>query len=307
MTFDDLRAFIAAYEARSMSEAGRQLGCTQAAVAQHVRRLERELGAELFLRLRRGVAPTPVGTTLFTAAVDSLAQLDRATHEIARVVTRQRARLRLSTSAGIVQTFLRGYLMLLKERHPDVEVIIEPANTADKRLGALRDGRSDIAMVPLTQEVRGFDVRPYRVVELALLVHPEHAFAARRKVHASELGCLRYIAQSHSSGTYRHLEQALAKAGVSVTPVEVAEDAATANLLVELGRGQTFVPLRLARQLQRTQRVRAVRVDALPPLTMVWAARNFELLPTVATDFMALCDDQDSPAARLSPRPPLLA
>jgi ribosome-associated protein len=47
MTLDDLRIFQAVCETRNLSAVARSLGCTQPAVAQHVARLERELGVAL--------------------------------------------------------------------------------------------------------------------------------------------------------------------------------------------------------------------------------------------------------------------
>ena len=42
MTLDDLRVFITVYETGNLSAVARTLSCTQSAVSQHIKRLEKE-------------------------------------------------------------------------------------------------------------------------------------------------------------------------------------------------------------------------------------------------------------------------
>ena len=61
MEFDDIRAFVAVAEARSVSRAARELYLTQPAVTRRVQRLERALGVALCDRRRRPFALTEAG------------------------------------------------------------------------------------------------------------------------------------------------------------------------------------------------------------------------------------------------------
>jgi DNA-binding transcriptional LysR family regulator len=291
MTLEDLRTFLIAHRAGSLSEAARQLGCTQAAVAQHVRRLEKELGTELFWRLRRGVAPTASGTTLYEAVSAALVNIDAAVEEIGRSSVRQQEQLRLAVSTVIATRYLRRAILALRERRPHVEVTVEPEDTAEGRLNALREGRADLAMLPLADPVRSLETRPFKLQELGLLVHVDHPLAARSLLHLRDLATIEYIAQSDRSSTYRHIERALADVGIALRPSRIVQDATTAGLMVELGRGQTFAPITPDVTVERSENVRLLPVTSLPPLPLVWAARSFSLLPAVAHDFIAICTE----------------
>src|SRR5512144_1816240 len=61
MEFDDIRAFVAVAEARSVSRAARELHLTQPAVSRRVQRLESSLGVALCDRRRRPFALTAAG------------------------------------------------------------------------------------------------------------------------------------------------------------------------------------------------------------------------------------------------------
>lgn len=63
MTLEDLRVFVAVCRAGSLSAVARELACTQSAVSQHVKRLEREAGVSLLERRPRGVVPTYAGAS----------------------------------------------------------------------------------------------------------------------------------------------------------------------------------------------------------------------------------------------------
>src|ERR1700730_8012860 len=61
MEFDDIRAFVAVAESRSVSRAARELHLTQPAVTRRVQRLESSLGVSLCDRRRRPLALTEAG------------------------------------------------------------------------------------------------------------------------------------------------------------------------------------------------------------------------------------------------------
>ncbi len=71
-----LRTFLAVHRAGSFTAAARLLSLSQPTVTHQIRSLERQLGRELFERLPRGVAPTPVADDLadrIAAPLDALA------------------------------------------------------------------------------------------------------------------------------------------------------------------------------------------------------------------------------------------
>jgi DNA-binding transcriptional LysR family regulator len=219
-----------------------------------------------------------------------LVSLDQVVREIGQTLVQRQERVRLTTSTAILARYLRQPILQLRQRRPGVEIEIETQNTTEERLCALRDGRADLAMVTLTDLPPSLEVRPYKNTELVLLVHLEHRLAACKRVRVEDLGSIRYIAQSASSGTYRHVERALRAVGVCIQPHHIVEDATNATMMVEAGYGETFVPASLAAELERSHAIKAIKVVSLPPLAMGWAARSFALLPAAATEFIEVCD-----------------
>jgi DNA-binding transcriptional LysR family regulator len=77
-----LRTFEACARHLNFTGAGAELGLTQAAVSQHIRSLEAELGAALFVRLRRGVELTAEGGAYLPHIQGVFRSLARSTSEL---------------------------------------------------------------------------------------------------------------------------------------------------------------------------------------------------------------------------------
>jgi DNA-binding transcriptional LysR family regulator len=74
----DLQYFVVAYEANSFMRASISLATVQSNVSLRMRRLEEDLGAILFVRLRRGVRPTEKGEIFYRYATHVLGKMQEA-------------------------------------------------------------------------------------------------------------------------------------------------------------------------------------------------------------------------------------
>src|ERR1700704_3609551 len=87
MTIDQLEAFLAVAERRTVTEAARQLGISQPTLSRQLQSLEQDLGVQLVVRTPRGVVLTePGGRFLRWAreALDALGQGGSELHELAQ-------------------------------------------------------------------------------------------------------------------------------------------------------------------------------------------------------------------------------
>src|SRR6185436_2806155 len=83
-SFRDIRLFVAAYEERSFTAAGRRENATQSGVSQHIRKLEDGLRVKLFARDKGRVLPTPAGDSYYRHCIDLLNTHARAAAEVRR-------------------------------------------------------------------------------------------------------------------------------------------------------------------------------------------------------------------------------
>jgi LysR family glycine cleavage system transcriptional activator len=120
-----LRAFEAASRLGSLSAAARELNVTHAAVAGHVRTLERHFGTGLMHRQGQGMACTPEGALLSQGLRDGFGTLAAACRDLH---DRRRTRpLQVTTTPTFAEHWLMPRIGTFWAAHPDVAVAITPS------------------------------------------------------------------------------------------------------------------------------------------------------------------------------------
>ncbi|MFG2839059.1 LysR family transcriptional regulator [Streptomyces zaomyceticus] len=184
----ELRYFLAVAEELHFTRAAERLYVSQPALSKQIRALERQLGAPLFDRDRRGVALTSVGTALLPHARALLAAWEAGREAVrrARKAADRTLVVGMSTSPG-----RGGLLPAIRSRftgtHPEASLRLRQVGWEDPTAG-LADGASDVAFVWLPLA----DAERFRWVVVAaeprLVALPEsHPLAARERLDFAEL------------------------------------------------------------------------------------------------------------------------
>ncbi|MFJ8489808.1 LysR substrate-binding domain-containing protein [Streptomyces sp. NPDC094038] len=312
MTLDDLRVFVAVCRAGSLSAVARELACTQSAVSQHVKRLERETGVSLLERQSRGVVPTHAGRVLCDAAADGIAGLDSALRRLGDLVNGDSGTVRVTTGGTTVRHFMAEAVVAFRQRHPRVNLEFRTETSSRGCFDALAAGHLDLAWVTLGGPVRGIEQR--RVVDLpwVLAVRTDDPLARRARVEVADLAGIRLIRLPENSTSGARLDAAFTELGVRGSSDTSVADWDTALLLAELGLGHAVVPALPGRRVPGDDGpLRLIPVPGLPPLPVGWAVRRWDALSPLARTFAdtvadsvatSVADPVADPVAASAPR-----
>ena len=130
-----LRAFNAAARAGSFSQAARELNVTHAAIAQHVRAVEAELGMSLLVRQGRGVVLTEAGARLADSLADGFGQIIAGVKAVRADVDSRP--LSITATHNFVESLLMPRISQFWAKHPEIALSIVPSN---KLVDLRRDG-----------------------------------------------------------------------------------------------------------------------------------------------------------------------
>jgi DNA-binding transcriptional LysR family regulator len=285
VTLDDLKVFTAVCRAGSLSAVARQQSCTQSAISQHVRRLERETGVPLLERQTRGVAPTAAGRLLYTAAREGIGGIELALRRITELAQGEAGAVRVTTGATTVRHFMAQAVVEFRFRHPRVSLEFRTAASSPDCFAALARAEADLAWITVSDPVRGIEQRPVMRLPWTLAMRAGEIYADRSFVEVPELSGLRLIRLPQGSSSGGRLDAALAASGIGVGADAGVADWDTALLLAELGVGHAIVPALPGWPLLGDGPVRLVPLRGLPPLTVGWAARSWDALPPPARAF----------------------
>ncbi|MFS4095268.1 LysR family transcriptional regulator [Streptomyces sp. AF1A] len=181
-----LRAFVAVAEELHFTRAAARLYVAQQALSRGVRRLERELGAELFVRTTRQVSLTADGERLLPHARRVLAAQDDL---LAAFAAEARPLLVDLNSPGLVTG--RRVLHRARELTPDCELMARYESGLTGAAAELLAGRLDASFgryAGLDPALRsGLGHQPVRYEPMAVVLPEEHPLAARAEVPLSAL------------------------------------------------------------------------------------------------------------------------
>ncbi|MEU6380056.1 LysR family transcriptional regulator [Streptomyces sp. NPDC046909] len=284
MTLDDLRVFVAVCRAGSLSAVARELGCTQSAVSQHVKRLERETGVALVERQPRGVVPTAAGRVLEAAASEGISGLDLAVRQLRDLVDGASGFVRVATGATTVRHFMGDAVVEFRRRHPRVNLEFRTVSSGRGSFDALADGTLDLAWITLGPPVRGIEQRAVAELPWVLAVRADDPLAGRERLGVEELADgVRLIRLPPNSASAAQLDASCAELGVRFIYDTNVADWDTALLLAELGVGRAVVPELSG--LATTAGLRLVPLPGLRALPVGWAVRRWDALSPPARAF----------------------
>ncbi|MCZ4280426.1 LysR substrate-binding domain-containing protein [Kiloniella laminariae] len=246
---NSLRMFDAAARHLNFRLAAEELNLTQGAVAQQVRRLESDLGQQLFHRKARGLALTDVGHDYHQPVRQALAILDEATQKLRP----ESSRVTLSMTPSFAAKWLVPRLSSFELKHPDIEV----QTVASESLANFRSDGVDLAIrlgsPPFAPEL---DVIPLALMELCAVCSPAYAsglaeiktfqdFAKHRLIQDSHNQWDRFWERSGVKTDYRKvqfnqtalaMDAAINGQGIALVPHLLIEQDVAQGKLVELWR-----------------------------------------------------------------------
>ncbi|TCV96027.1 LysR family transcriptional regulator [Luteibacter rhizovicinus] len=141
-----LRNFVAIADATVMSRAAEQVGRTQAALSQQVKKLEQTIEQPLMIRTGRGVSLTIHGERLLAHAHKILRMHDEAVAELTGATLS--GQLRFGCPDDYARIFLPGLLQSFARLHPQVFIEVVCASTP-RLLERLKGQSLDIAITSL--------------------------------------------------------------------------------------------------------------------------------------------------------------
>ncbi|GAB4548302.1 MAG: LysR substrate-binding domain-containing protein [Phycisphaerales bacterium] len=218
MELTTLKHFRAIARAGHMTRAADTAGVSQPALSAMLKKLEAELGAELFHRTPRGVELTEAGRVFLEHAEDALRAAEQAAASVRELAGLERGEIRMGGGATATAYLLPPIVRAFRSSHPGVRFFVREAGSravAD----SVRSGELDMGIVtlPLPHRVdTDLLIVPLTTDELRLIVPEGHPLSGARTFDWHDLRDEPVIAFEAGSTVRAMIDAAAFNAGVEL-------------------------------------------------------------------------------------------
>ena len=298
MELRHLRYFVAVGEEQHYGRAAQRLRVAQPALSRQIQDLEDEVGFKLFERLPRGVKLSLAGKLFLEDARRILHQVNEATRRAARVAQGRSGTLRIgfmenASWHGVVPDSLRQF----RERHPDAELKLNPASSADQ-IEEIRSGRVDAGFVyNILKDEAELDQLSVAMEHLKLAVPKGHTLSRITRLRLRDLVNVPFIWFPRREGPafYDRLMQECYRGGLKSPHItQEAGNEATVLSLVSHGMGVGWINETALWRCPKNVVILTVTDLHIPlPMVLLWRKDNRSpLLASFIADVQRLPDVQ---------------
>jgi LysR family transcriptional regulator, carnitine catabolism transcriptional activator len=229
-------------EQGGFTRAAEALHVTQPALSEGVRRLEAELGLELFHRVGRRAVLSSAGKAFLEPARQVLRDLGVLRTSVAAVGGLTAGTLDVVALPTLAVDPLATLVGSFRHAHPEVVVRVDQPEDAAAVATRVRSGRSEIGLTELPVSGPGLVSRQLVEQELIVVLPPASPLARRRRLTTVDLASVPLVTSPPGTSTRGLIDAAFATIGdAPVIAVETDQREAIVPLVVA-GAGASVLP-----------------------------------------------------------------
>src|SRR5437899_940436 len=244
MDLGALRIFLTVAHERSFSRAAAKVHRTQPAVSQAVRRLELELGEQLFDRSSKSGTLTEAGKMLQNYGQRLVRLAEETEGAVRELRDLRRGRVLIGANEAAVHTLL-PLIACFRQRFPDIAADVRRV-PARQIAVEVQQGSLDFGALTFHPPEPGLLEVAIGSDELVLLVPPSHALASRRQVAMEEVAAEPIIAHNDPSPARERVLRLFEQRHISLRMVISLPSLDGIKRAVELKLGVAMLPRRCA-------------------------------------------------------------
>lgn len=242
-TLRALECLVALVDHGSVSTAAASLHMSQPALSHQIASLEKELGAPVAERLRRGVRVTTAGRAAAEEARLALRAAEQAVQVGRRVARAGAGKIRISCAETMTAWLLLPVLRHWRSRRPEVRLELSEFTSADAMLEALEAGQTDVTFGPRPRRSPSAHIEVFGAQDVVVVAAAGHPFADMSDVPFQALEGQPFVHYCPESGLAGWVDQLVARHAIALNPVLRTRSPRTAVQLAAAGMGITIAPV----------------------------------------------------------------
>jgi DNA-binding transcriptional LysR family regulator len=283
MEIRQMRSFMAVAEERNFTRAAARLNMAQSPLSQLIRRLEREIDVQLFIRTTRTVSLTYAGEVLYDRVARVLAMAGDAVEASRKAARGHLGQLSVGFTGAAAHELLPPLVRVYAANYPDVSLDVQGDLTTPTQADRLLDGRLDVGVLRGPVAVQGLSIETIREEPVGVLLPDCHSRAAEREIDLSELRDEWFISlpANPPATMYAVMLNACQSAGFVPRIRQTVSDTAALVALVAGDMGVALIPSSLRHYAFNGATFRPLRATPTITVSLAVAYRENDVNPLV--------------------------
>jgi DNA-binding transcriptional LysR family regulator len=296
MHIETLKVFVDLVDMQSFSLAAERNFITQSAVSQQIRTLEDKFKRRLLERVRgrREVKLTAAGEIFYRECKNVLASYDLLNESMHGLVGKISGTVKVATVYSVGLHELPPKVREFMSKFPAAKIDLEYSRTT-RVVRDVLNGTVELGVVAFPEPRRGLTVVPMASDRLVLICPPDHEFAERTQIKATELKNQDFVLFERDIPTRKATDKILKSYGVDIRKVAEFDNIETIKRSVEVGFGVAIVPHPSVMDEERNNQLAVVELaekDWVRPVGVVY--RTDRTLSIAARKFVQLLENNSS-------------
>ena len=236
-----LNNFLRVAETGKLSQAAAELNLAQPALSRQIALLEEDVGAQLFVRHRRGVTLTEAGALFRDKAKSILASVEQARAAVSAVGREPTGTVSLGLPTSMIYVLSGALIETYRKRFPKVFLKVHEA-VGHVIEALVKDGRLDVAILIDPRPTPGVAVEPLFAEDIYLVGPGDAGLSLDAPVSLARLAQVPMIMLAPQNHVRAKAQTVLSRAGLAFNAAMEVEGQPLAFDLVRRGLGYTLLP-----------------------------------------------------------------
>ena len=282
--FELYRIFYVVANNGNITKASEELNISQPAISKSIKKLEEQLGGQLFIRTKRGVILTEEGKEFYNYIKQAIEYINNAENKFTDLINLETGCIKIGISTTLTKEFLLPYLEKFHTLYPKIDIKIITNLTSDL-ITKLKSGLIDIVILNLNDKNYGNDIDIIKFMKIndCFVVNSKYKNLINKEVSLKEINNYPLILQSKGSNTREFLDNIAKGKGIVFNPnIELA----SYSLVVEfakIGLGIGYVTKEYIKDELNNKKLFELKTKEKIPSRYIGIALSKNHLPNFST------------------------
>lgn len=283
VNFEYYRIFYSVANHRNITKAAKELMISQPAISKSIKKLEEQLGGQLFVRTKRGVTLTLEGAEFYQYIKQAMEFINNAENKFSDLMNLETGTIRIGISTTLTKQFLIPYLEKFHKLYPKIDIQIS-TNLSSELFTKLKDGLLDLVVLNLPYpKINDIEIKEIKTVQDCFIVGREYEYLTKKTISLNELVNFPLILQSQGSTTRKFFDNYAMKNNVIFQPVMNLSSYSLVVEFTRIGFGIGYATEEFIENELRNKDLFKLNVEPAIPSRSIGIAYSKKNLPNFST------------------------